>query len=240
MTLFIANDLAIPGRLHATDLSADAGGMIALVGPNGGGKTSLLRALAGVEQATGSVRVDGQLLADLGEARRSRLLALVPASRDVGWPIAARDVVRLGLGQADHARAEQVLDLLELGALAHRPINTLSTGERARVLIARALAASPRLLLLDEPLSNLEPYWVLRLVEILRSVAQKGTTVLAALHDLAQLPAFDRALLVADGRIQMDETPACLVESGRFESIFRIRAAPDGWRIRPGGPQSSP
>ena len=239
MTLLRATDLGIPGRLAATDLDFADGGLIALVGPNGGGKTSLLRALAGVEEANGEVRIEGEPLSALGEARRRRLLAFLPASREIGWPIAARDVIALGLAQRDDERIADLIALFELGPLAARPINQLSTGERTRVLLARALAARPRLLLLDEVFANLEPYWVIRVGEILRGVADGGALVLVALHDLHQLGRFDRALLLADGALQMNEAPANLVASERFEQYFRIRRGGDGWGIRPAGRQSS-
>ncbi|MCY7338384.1 MAG: ABC transporter ATP-binding protein [Sphingomonas bacterium] len=232
MTSLAATGVGIVSRLLTSDLAVDAGQMVALVGPNGGGKTSLLRALARVEHAAGTVLIDGEDIDALGEARRRRLLAFLPASREVGWPIAARDVIALGLARRDAARVDELITLLELGALAERPINMLSTGERARVLLARALAARPKLLLLDEPFANLEPYWVLRLIEILRDLADDGTMVLVALHDLAQLDAFDRALLIAEGRIQIDETPASLVASERFKTIFRLRREDGKWAIK--------
>lgn len=232
MTSLIANVIGIEGRLSSTDLRVEAGEMVALVGPNGGGKTSLLRALARVEHASGKVEIDGEDVDATGEARRRRLLAFLPATREVGWPIAARDVIALGLGARDEARIDELADLLELKPFERRPINQLSTGERARVLMARALAAQPGVLLLDEPLSNLEPYWVLRLVEILRTAAMEGAAVLVALHDLGQLASFDRALLIAKGRVQMDETPADLMASERFEELFRIRPLDGHWRIR--------
>ena len=238
MTALLATALAIPHRLHPTSLALDGGQLVALVGPNGGGKTSLLRALAGVEDASGEVRIDSELVAGLGEARRRALLAFLPASREIGWPIAARDVIALGLGRRDEPRIRQLIELFELQAVADRPVSRLSTGERTRVLLARAIAADPRLLLLDEPFANLEPYWVLRLAAILRSLADEGTLVLVALHDLGQLDRFDRALLLAEGTVQMDEAPADLVASERFGSIFRITAANGGWTIRPADRQS--
>jgi iron complex transport system ATP-binding protein len=240
MTAVLATALALPGRLLATDLALSGSSMIAVVGPNGGGKTSLLRALAGVEEARGAVNIDGEQLSGQGEARRRRLLAFLPASRDVAWPIAARDVIALGLAGRDETRIAALIDLFELGALADRPVDRLSTGERTRVLLARALAARPKVLLLDEAFANLEPFWVLRVADILRALADDGALVVIALHDLAQLHRFDRALLVAGGKVQMDEAPADLVASERFEQIFRIQAAPGGWTIRLADQQSSP
>lgn len=240
MTALVATGLALPRRLLPIDLKLNEGQMIALVGPNGGGKTSLLRALAGVEEASGVVLIDGEEVAKLSEARRRRLLAFLPASRDLGWPIAARDVIALGLGASDDARIAELIDLFELEALADRPIDRLSTGERTRVLLARTMAPRPRLLLLDEPFANLEPYWVLRLGAILRDVAADGALVMVALHDLHQLDRFDRALLIADGKVQMDEAPADLIASERFEEIFRIIAAPGGWTIRSADRRSLP
>ncbi len=234
MTSLLARQVALDGRLTPTDLSASAGELIALVGPNGGGKTSLLRALARVDRATGEVSIDGEDVDSAPQARRRRLLSLLPASRDVAWPIASRDVIALGLDQRDDARIAELIGQFELEGLADRPVDRLSTGERARVLTARAMAAQPRVLLLDEPLSNLDPYWVLRFIDLFRIAAGSGQTVLVALHDLSLLPCFDRALLIAEGKVQMDEAPAKLMFDRRFEEIFRIRAGADGrWSIRP-------
>ena len=239
MTL-AATGISLPGRLKSTDLVLESGHLVALVGPNGGGKTSLLRALAGVEEAKGTVIIDGEDPSSLGEARRRHLLAFLAASRDLAWPIAARDVIALGLSTRDDDRIADLVLSLELSEFADRPVNSLSTGERTRVLLGRAMAARPKVLLLDEPFANLEPYWVLRLGEILRDLAINGTLSLVALHDLNQLPCFDRALLIADGKVQMNETPANLIASERFEEIFRISASSGGWGIRRADRQSLP
>ena len=232
MTGLVARSVGIGGRLGPTDLDLRPGELVALVGPNGGGKTSLLRALARIDGAAGVVSIKGEDIDLAPVARRRQLLAYLPASRDVVWPIKVRDVVALGLDRRDDARIDELLVLLELQALERRPINLLSTGERARVLMARALAAKPHVLLLDEPLSNLDPYWVLRFLGLFRDAADSGQTVVVALHDLAQLDRFGRALLTADGRVQLDESPASLMASERFMEVFRIDRADGRWAIR--------
>jgi len=232
MTSLVARGIAIPGRLKPTDLDVDAGELVALVGPNGGGKTSLLRALARIEGAAGIVAITGEDVDQGPIARRRQLLSFLPASRDVTWPIAARDVIALGLDRPDENRIDELIARLELEDLADRPVNRLSTGERARVLLARALVPNPTVLLLDEPLSNLDPYWVLRIISILETAVRSGQAVLVALHDLAQLSHFSRALLIADGQVQTDEAPASLMASERFREIFRIEATAGGWAIR--------
>lgn len=240
MTSLVARGVAIAGRLQPTDLDVRAGELVALVGPNGGGKTSLLRALARIETASGVVAIGGEDVDLAPLARRRQLLSFLPASRDVIWPISARDVIALGLDRADDARIDELIYLFELEKLADRPVSRLSTGERARVLAARALAARPQILLLDEPLSNLDPYWVLRFVATFETAALSGQVVLVALHDLSQLRHFRRALLIASGKVQVDETPDSLMADERFEQIFRIQAADGSWQIRQEDRRSSP
>lgn len=244
--LLEAQGVAVRARLKPTDLQCGFGEMVAVVGPNGAGKTSLLRALAGVELSQGRVQIAGEDVIGAPPARRMRLLSFLPATRTLVWPISARDVIALGLPAPDAHRIEELLALLELESLANRPVNTLSTGERSRVLFARALAARPRLLLLDEPLSNLDPYWVLRTLQILTDlVASKECAVLASLHDLDQAHAFTRVLLVDQGRIIADKDPERMLSSESLADAFRIQKEGTGWRLRDGfsplaGPQSLP
>ena len=239
--LLDASRIAIEARLEPTDLRIGGSSLIALIGPNGGGKTSLLRALAGVEDAQGRVDVDREELASAPPARRVRLLSFLPASRDVVWPIAARDVIALGLAEPDHARIDELIERLELGPLAARPISRLSTGERSRVLFARALAARPRLLLLDEPLANLDPYWVIRTMELIReAVEMDRCAAIISLHDLSRTEAFDRLLLVSERQIQADGDPATVIGSPQLARAFRVEREGSGWRIRPpADPRSS-
>lgn len=203
--------------------------MIALVGANGSGKTSLLRALARVPGAGGTVFIDGEQLDRAPEARRRSLLALLPAMREVAWPIRVCDIIALGLGGRDDGRVERMMSEFALGELRDRTIGALSTGERSRALLARAMVAEPRLLLLDEPLANLDPYWTLRTLELLNSAAKRGAAVIIALHDLAQIHAFDRLILLRDGAVVGDGPPREM--RPLLGGLFGVEPTADGWRI---------
>jgi iron complex transport system ATP-binding protein len=238
--LLSARGVAIEGRLAPTDLDVGFGELIALVGPNGGGKTSLLRGLAGIEGRADRISIAGEALEAAPPARRPKLLGFLPASRDIAWPISARDVIALG-GAPDQRRVSELVERLELAPFVSRPVNSLSTGERARVLLARALASRPKLLLLDEPLSNLDPYWVLSIFDLLRETVATGTcSAIVSLHDLAVAERFDRLVLMNGGRVTSSGTPGDVLVSRDLAAAFRIERSGAEWRIRrPEGPQSS-
>lgn len=231
--LLDAQGIAVGGRLQPSDLLLPPSQMVAVIGPNGAGKTSLLRALAGIERTDGEVRIDDEDIAATAPARRMRFLSFMPATRNLVWPISARDVISLGLPKRDMDRVEQLVDQLELASIADRPVNHLSTGERSRILLARALAARPRLLLLDEPLSNLDPYWVLRVLDLIRAeTLANASAALVSVHDLNQIASFDRALLMDKGKMVADYGPQQMLESPALSTAFRIERQASGWRIR--------
>ena len=236
----VARALAIAGRLSPTDLTVEAGQLVAVIGPNGGGKTSLLRAMARTEDAGGMVVVDGHDLDAAGESQRRRLLAFMPASRGAPWPIRVADFIALGLSAPDDERIAELITALELELLAERPINCLSTGERARAMLARALAGKAHLLLLDEPMSNLDPYWVLRTIDLLRSeIARNESSALVSVHDLALIERFDRVLLVSGGVVVGDGKPSDVLTSAAFAAAFRIQPDGAGWKITSADQRSS-
>lgn len=234
--LLEASGLALPCRLSETAIAADAGTLICLVGPNGSGKTSLLHAIAGIGDPSGSVRIDGADPRSAAPAERSRLLSYLPASRDIAWPLSARDVIALGLpGLAADGSIEEISSALDLADFGERRVDRLSTGERSRVLIARALVARPKLLLLDEPVANLDPLWQLKLMDHVRALTRTGgRAALVAMHDLelARLYA-DRLLVMRDGAIVGDGDPAGLMESDLIPAVFGIVLENGRWRPAP-------
>lgn len=222
--------MSLDDRLDPTNLKLADGAFVALVGPNGSGKTSLLRAMAGIAGDAESRTIDGSPLPIRQPARRARLIGLMPAARALAWPIPVRDLLALSPAPVARDRIDQLVERLELGGLLDRPSNQLSTGERARVVLARTLASDPRLLLLDEPLANLDPYWALSIVDLLTDEARSGKMIVAAMHDFALSRRFDRLLLMQEGRLVLDGPPSEMMRKERFSAVFRLTPEGEGWR----------
>ena len=231
--LLEAKGLCLPERLDEAAVQAEPGELVCLVGPNGSGKTSLLHAIAGIGAPGGAVRILGADPRRAGPDERRRLLSYLPASRDIAWPLVARDLIALGLpGTDDEAAIGRVVEELALGAMADRRVDRLSTGERSRVLIARALVARPHLLLLDEPVANLDPLWQLKLMDHLRLVTRRDRqAALIAAHDLDLAAAYADRLIVMHGRrIVADGNPQALLESPLIQEVFGIERRNGSWR----------
>lgn len=210
----------LAGRIAPTDLTVERGELVVVIGPNGGGKTSLLHAIAGIGKPGGDVFVNGEPLASIGPRDRPRHLGYVSASREILWPLKVADIVG----------SPGALDWLDLAHLATRRADRLSTGERARLLLARALAPRPALLLLDEPTANLDPLWQVRVHALLREEAERGVGVVATMHDLdAALALADRIVAVEAGRVTADAPPERIVAEGLLERVFAVRRSEGRW-----------
>ncbi len=232
MTVMTARGLALGRRLAPTDLALEAGSLTLLVGPNGAGKTSLIHRLAGIGEGQGTTLINDIPLAAMPPPIRARRIALLPASREIAWPLIARDLVALGLGgRSDPAAVAETLDSLDALQFADRRMDQLSTGERARVLLARALVARPDVLLLDEPAAHLDPARQIAMIERLRAEARRGAAVLASIHDLALARTFaDRVLVMTGGRIIADGPPESALAPELLKSVFGIAWQPEtGW-----------
>jgi iron complex transport system ATP-binding protein len=226
--LLEARGLSLPGRLKNASLEVGAGELVCLVGPNGSGKTSLLHAIAGIGHPAGSVLIGGVDPRRLGAAQRPHHLTFLPAARELAWPLLARDLIALGGGETPP-------DGLALDRLLDRRLDTLSTGERSRVLIARALAPRPRLLLLDEPTANLDPLWQIRLMELIAAeVRNGGRAALIAIHDLDAAARYaDRVLMMNHGSIAAEG-----LDGPHVAEIFGIERVAGEWR--PVSPTADP
>lgn len=218
--LLEAHGLSLPDRLFDAALTIARGELVCLVGPNGSGKTSLLHALAGIGEAGGEVCIDGVDPRRLGPGRRPHVLTYLPAARDLAWPLRARDLIALGGGGA-------LPELLELESLLDRRVDRLSTGERSRVMIARALAPRPKLLLMDEPTANLDPLWQIRLMELVRAEVASGERgALVAIHDLDAAARYaDRILVMHRGRIAAEG-----LDGDHIAEIFGIECTGGVWQ----------
>jgi len=229
--------VTLGGRDVVAGVSVRIGaGLTGILGPNGAGKSTLVRALLGLVPSRGSVRVDDEPVAAMSRATLARRIAYLPQGQAVHWPVSAERLVMLGRlphlgplshpGEADRAAVRRAMTVAEVDHLADRPATELSGGERARVLLARALAVEAPALIADEPLASLDPAHQIRGMEILRTQADAGATVLAVLHDLTLAARFcDRLLVMDGGRLVADGAPDAVLTPELLGAVYGIT----GW-----------
>jgi iron complex transport system ATP-binding protein len=214
--------------LELVDLAVAPGELVALVGPNGAGKSSALRAVAGLlPLSTGAARLDGDDLRRLGPRARAERLAYLPQERRIAWNLPAIELAALGApflaGREALERARFWLERLEIGALADRGVAEMSGGERARVLLARALVVDAPALIADEPLAGLDPEAQLLVGEVLREQARAGRAVLITLHDLTLAAGLaERVAVINRGRIVADAPPLQALRQEILKSVFGL------------------
>jgi iron complex transport system ATP-binding protein len=200
--------------LHAIDLALAAGRWTSIVGPNGAGKSTLLKVLAGLLAHRGEVWLQGRPLAALGGRARARRLSWLGqggAGEGSADDLMVYDVAMLGRlphqrwlatpSEADRAAVERALRSTQAWDWRARPLGQLSGGERQRVLLARALAVEAELLLMDEPLANLDPPHQADWMALARALVAEGRTVISVLHELNAALAADAMVVMAGGRV---------------------------------------
>jgi iron complex transport system ATP-binding protein len=236
-----AVSMAINGAtlVDAVSLQIGAGEMVAIVGPNGAGKSTLLRMLSGdLRPSRGTIRLKQRDLASYGPRELAQHRAMLSQHVNVTFPFTVEEIVTMGAGESPraHARAlvEAALDEVGLARFAARQLPTLSGGEQQRAHFARVLVQlacgearhGPGLLLLDEPTSSLDLRHQIDLVETARQRAQRGTAVIAILHDLNLAMRFaDRVLLLHRGQLAIDGDRAAAMRPETIRQIFDIEAA---------------
>jgi iron complex transport system ATP-binding protein len=222
--------------LSGVSASFGAGELVGVMGPNGSGKSTLMRAAAGlVPLAGGSVAVAGKAIGGWTRDALARELAYLPQGGQVHWPVSVRTLVTLGrlpyAGQfsrpsaADAAAVERAMAACDVAHLAERPATALSGGERARALLARAIAGEAKILLADEPFAQLDPSHQLHAMEVLQATAVTGALVVVVLHDLSVAARHcSRIVLLSEGRVASDGAPSEVLSSENLRKVFGVDA----------------
>jgi iron complex transport system ATP-binding protein len=219
--------------LHGVSLALPAGRWTSIVGPNGAGKSTLLKVLAGLLPHQGSVELLGQPLDSIRSKKRAQRLAWLGQNESTADDLTVWDVAMLGRlphqawlaapSEADRVAVEQALRATQAWDWRGRTLGQLSGGERQRVLLARALAVQAQVLLMDEPLANLDPPHQADWLAVVRALVSKGNTVVSVLHELSMALHADELVIMAAGRITHQGTCSDAATHRALEAVFDQR-----------------
>jgi len=218
------------------DLDVRAGEFLGIIGPNGAGKSTLLKLMAGLlRPRRGSVRVFGRELRAIGRAEVARTIGVVLQENPFAFDYAVSDVVMMGRnpylgrfqspGRQDRQVVTSALEFVDALLLRDQRINAISAGERQRVVLARALAQEPKILMLDEATSHLDIAHQQMIVRILVELNRQGRTVILLSHDLNLAALYcSRILLLDRGRIAACDVPERVITDGLIRSVYGVEA----------------
>ena len=233
--------------LHGMDLDVTAGHWTCVVGPNGAGKSTLLKALAGLLPFQGQVLWQGRSLLEMARRERALALSWLGQGEATSLDLRVLDVVMLGRlphqdwwsvpSPADHAMVEAALKATQAWDWRERSLGELSGGERQRVLLARAMAGNAPIMLMDEPLANLDPPHQVDWLEQVQCLKAQGTTVVSVLHEIGMALHADDVVVMDQGRVVHhgpceDEATRSAIE-GVFEKRIRILPVDGQWVVVP-------
>ena len=208
--------------------------ILSLVGPNGSGKTTLIKCIDRILKPKGSILLDGQEIERMSRQDVARKIGYVPQSSSSLLATTVFDTVLMGrrphigwkVGEADLEKVAEVLEKLKLDDLAMRDFSQLSGGQKQKVLIARALAQEPAVLLLDEPTSNLDMLHQLEVMETVSTlVKEKKISAVMAIHDLNLASRFsDKLVMLKKGKIYAAGGPKALLNEYNIGNVYGIEA----------------
>lgn len=220
--------------LHDVTVNIARGEMIGLIGPNGAGKTSLLKILANIQtHYHGEYLYHNKPVQAYSRQALAKSFGYLAQDATAHWPLTVKTLIELGRlpfqgiiprhNASDLAAVMIAAKLTEVEHLLHRVVTELSGGERARVLLARLLAAEPNVIFLDEPIAALDPYHQLHIMEILKAHTTNGGTVVIVLHDLNLAARFcDRLILMDQGAIVAEGNIEQLLQNRLLEETYGI------------------
>ncbi|MEN9903900.1 MAG: putative siderophore transport system ATP-binding protein YusV [Pseudomonadota bacterium] len=221
--------------LHSIDLELRAGAWTAIVGPNGAGKSTLLRALGGLLPGSGCIELLGRGLQDWPRQERARALSWLGQNQAAADDLTVYDIAMLGrlphqgwlapASDADRSAVERALRQTQAWDWRERPVGALSGGERQRVLLARALAVEAQVLLMDEPLANLDPPHQADWLLLVRELVAAGRSVVSVLHEISIALHADDLVVMEQGRIAHHGACADASTHRALEQVFDYRIA---------------
>jgi len=221
--------------LDNISFTAEVGELIGLVGPNGSGKTTLLKILDGLlKPKVGSVYLDGRKLQNLRLDEIARTIAMVPQDSAANSEFTVFEIVMMGRtphlkrfsleGAEDEKKVKKWMELTETIHLAERRMTEISGGERQRVIIARALAQEPKVLLLDEPTANLDICYQLQIMNLIKDLTRRLNLIaICAIHDLNLAARYcDKLILLSEGKIVAIGKPIEVITAENLRKVFKI------------------
>ncbi len=220
--------------LHGLSFEADAGGILGVAGPNGCGKTTLIKCIDRIFEPKGKILLDGADIMKMTEIEVARRIAYVPQAFTVGMAMTVFETILLGrrpyirwsVSDGDLRKVHEIIRILKIRDLAFRKMTQISGGERQKVMVARAMVQDPDVLLLDEPTSALDLKHQLEVMELVRMVAhEQQACVIMAIHDLNLACRFcDRLMLMKEGTIMGTGRPGDLLSEEMIRDVYEVEA----------------
>jgi len=213
--------------IHDLSLSIGAGDFIGLLGANGSGKSTIMKLASGIlKPSSGNILLWGRALAEVSNRDRAKLISYLPQTLDISVPFAVRELVSMGLYPYDIPpvmTVQEALDMVGLSEKADSRLTGLSGGERRRTFIAMTLLQGAGLLLLDEPLANLDIKYQIELVRLLKKLRDvKNISVIMALHDINIALQFEKVILIKDGAIIGSGRPDEVLSRSMLNRAFDV------------------